>query len=96
MIRATITAACITLLSACATTAPAPVIHEPCTPLTLQPVAPQPRLPDGATVPTPTTEAEAEGLALFLDHVSTIATWGRDGWARVEAQQRACADQPAG
>jgi hypothetical protein len=84
------------MLAACATPSPAPVLPPPaCTALTLQPVVPQPRLPDGATVPEPTTEADAEGLRLFLNHAATLAAWGREGWARVEAQQRACADRPA-
>jgi hypothetical protein len=84
-------------LTACATPTPAlPPPPPACTALTLQPVAPQPRLPDGATVPQPTTEADAEGLALFLTHTATLAAWGREGWARVEAQQRACAVQGGG
>ena len=97
MIRATIAAACIALLAACATTdpTPAPIIYEPCTALTMQPVVPQPRLPDGATVPAPTTAEDAEGLRQFLEHDAIIAAWGREGWARVEAQQRACGDQPS-
>jgi hypothetical protein len=95
MIRAAIVATVFALLAGCATTPdPAPMqVIEPCTALTLQPVVPQPRLPDGATVPQPTTEADAEGLRLFLEHVSIIAAWGREGWARVEAQQRACVSQ---
>jgi hypothetical protein len=81
----------LTSLAACATPSPAPLPPPPaCTALTLQPVVPQPRLPDGATVPEPTTEADAEGLRLFLDHAATLAAWGREGWARVAAQQRAC------
>lgn len=92
MNRVAIAATALAMLAGCATTPdPAPVqVIEPCTALTLQPVVPQPRLPDGATVPEPLTEADAEGLRLFLDHVSTIAAWGREGWARLEAQQRAC------
>lgn len=88
----------VSVLAGCATSpvGPAPIIEVTgCTGLSTQPVVPQPRLPDAATVPAPTSEAEAEGLALFLEHVATLAAWGREGWGRVEAQRQACTGQPS-
>jgi len=81
--------AALATLAACAT-APAAsgaitaADRPQCPPGLTAATAPQPRLPDGATIPRPTTEADAQGLDLTLKHMATLASWGREGWQRAE------------
>lgn len=89
-------------VAACATTSPAtpgtitPADRPQCPPGLTAATAPQPRLPDGATIPRPITEADAQGLDLTLQHVATLASWGREGWQRAEEARRWCEGQEQG
>jgi hypothetical protein len=72
---------------------PAPIA---CPPSLVQPIEGQPLLPDGATVPRPTTPEEAEGLAQFLDHIAKLAAWGRTGWSRATTAKTFCEEASNG
>lgn len=84
--------ALLSLTAACATTEPAtvPTDRPGCPAALLADIEAQPILPEGATIPRPVDEADAAGLDLTLDHVASVAAWGRRGWARAEEARRWC------
>ena len=95
-LRARVAAALAALATtaACAST-PSPVQTLPadrpqCPPSLLAELRPQPMLPDGATIPRPMTAQDADGLDLTLEHVASVAAWGREGWARAQAARDWC------
>lgn len=81
-------------VAGCATTAPTvqtqATDRPQCPPSLLAELRPQPLLPDGATIPRPVTAEDANGLDLTLEHVASVAAWGREGWARAEAARDWC------
>lgn len=92
MIRLAIALALLSLTAACATAPSAAVSADRpgCPAALLADLEAQPILPDGATVPRPVDEADAAGLELTLDHVASVAAWGRRGWQRSEEARRWC------
>jgi hypothetical protein len=78
-------------LSACCTTPEPVVIREPVCPVALGlPDDPMPTVPDGAGLPAPADEAEAEALRLTLGWVAELSEWGRAGWSRVALARAGC------
>lgn len=89
-------AALAAFTTACATTPPPAGLPDPadlpqCPASLRQEPLPQPRLPDGATIPRPVDAADAAGLEATLDHMAAVAAWGRAGWARADAARVWCA-----
>lgn len=76
----------LSLLASCATPSSPPLLPPSvCTTLRTEP-----RLPDGAGVVAPVTEAEKQATREMLGWVSEVLDWGREGWGRAKTAREAC------
>lgn len=60
-------------------------------PAACQALTDEPRLPDGASIPGPVSEAERAATAAFLNWVAEVLDWGRTATERGRlAQKEVC------
>lgn len=73
-------------LTACAK----PSSPTPLPPSLCADVAPEPVLPEGASIVQPVTEEERAGTRAFLNWTAEVLDWGRRNAARAETAKKAC------